>query len=237
MAYRHHSWTWTAPDLNPTEKLVLICICDHIPEVANNLNEVDVAWPSIRRIAGMVNLTDRQVTRVISSLVKKSYIERIDQYSNSGDRTVNKYKVKIQQETSENISYATQWPQALRLLREKFGTEKWQRWFSAMTPITTKDGVLKIGVPTIYHYEYINEPEKKDALLAACKESGMRVRSVQIHTVLAYSKPKSKEPTQPPKTDPPLKPDDPMSSPKNEKSDDDQLKRVAERLRKARGAK
>ena len=53
-----------AMELPSTEKMVLLCLCDH----ANNEGN---CWPSMERIAGRCGVAERTVRRAIKSLVAK----------------------------------------------------------------------------------------------------------------------------------------------------------------------
>lgn len=66
MSVKLMAWAWET-DLPQTEKMVLLCLCDHA-------NDEGLCWPSMARMAIKCSVTDRSVRRAIKSLTKKSVI-------------------------------------------------------------------------------------------------------------------------------------------------------------------
>lgn len=81
-------WEW---DLPPTEKLVLLVIADHADDSGAN------AYPGIARIARRASLSERQVQRILTNLMRQGILH-IDRQRGGGvdmrsDRRPNRYTI------------------------------------------------------------------------------------------------------------------------------------------------
>ena len=90
MSIRMMAVVWEL-DLPPTEKLVLLIIADHADDNGQN------AYPGIARIARRASLSERQVQRILSDLVKRNLLV-IDRQRGGGvdlrsDRRPNRYAI------------------------------------------------------------------------------------------------------------------------------------------------
>jgi biotin operon repressor len=66
MSIKLMAWAWET-DLPQTEKMVLLCLCDHA-------NDSGDCWPSVTRLAAKCSVTDRTVQKAIQSLRDKGVL-------------------------------------------------------------------------------------------------------------------------------------------------------------------
>ena len=81
MGYKHTPWAWEITNLNPTEKLVLLCLTNH----ANNSTQK--TWVSIGTIArecGFAPTSRNSIRRALQVLRASGYISYEDQPSGQG---------------------------------------------------------------------------------------------------------------------------------------------------------
>jgi hypothetical protein len=77
MSFDAIRWSWTVPRLTPTQRLVLLAICD----AANNSGE---CWPSQACLAEKTGLTDRSVRSALKALEERGLLSRKYRANNSG---------------------------------------------------------------------------------------------------------------------------------------------------------
>ena len=86
MSLRAITWAWSLDIRNPTQKLVLMALCDHV-------DEQGVCWPSVNLIAERAGCTRRTAQRHLRDLEHAGIIESIPHHRNDGSQTSNRYRV------------------------------------------------------------------------------------------------------------------------------------------------
>jgi DNA-binding transcriptional ArsR family regulator len=82
------TWAWSLEIENPTQKLVLMALCDHVdPE--------GTCWPSVSLIAERAGCKRRTVQRHLRELEKQGLIESVPHYRPDGSQTSNRYRVRM----------------------------------------------------------------------------------------------------------------------------------------------
>src|SRR5690625_2118187 len=69
MSVNAMAWAWKA-ELKPTEKLVLLALCDHVND------ENSQCWPSITHLQKKTGLSRPSVWKSINRLIEKSLVAR-----------------------------------------------------------------------------------------------------------------------------------------------------------------
>ena len=86
MSLRAITWAWSLDIKNPTRKLVLMALCDHV-------DEEGLCWPSVKLIAERSGCKRRTVQRHLRDLEQAGIIEAIPHYRDDGSQTSNRYRV------------------------------------------------------------------------------------------------------------------------------------------------
>ena len=82
------TWAWSLETNNPTQKLVLMALCDHV-------DEQGLCWPSVKLIAERSGCQRRTVQRHLRDLEQDGFIEAIPHYRDDGSQTSNRYRVNM----------------------------------------------------------------------------------------------------------------------------------------------
>ena len=82
------NWAWSQVIGNPTRKLVLMALADHVDERGE-------CWPSLRRIADRAECEPRTVRRHLRDLEESGFIEIVSQHRPDGSQTSNRYRVAM----------------------------------------------------------------------------------------------------------------------------------------------
>jgi hypothetical protein len=81
MSIKLMAWAWET-DLPQTEKMVLLCLCDHA-------NDSGDCWPSVARLAVKCSVTDRTVQKAIQSLKDRGILSWVDAPGRTHRFTIN----------------------------------------------------------------------------------------------------------------------------------------------------
>ena len=90
------TWAWSLETNNPTQKLVLMALCDHV-------DEQGLCWPSVKLIAERSGCKRRTVQRHLRDLEQAGVIEAIPHYRDDGSQTSNRYRV-IMSRGGDNVT-------------------------------------------------------------------------------------------------------------------------------------
>jgi DNA-binding transcriptional ArsR family regulator len=82
------TWAWSLELKNPTQKLVLMALCDHVD--ADGL-----CWPSVKLISERAGCKRRTVQRHLRALQDAGFIEAVPHYRTDGSQTSNRYRVNV----------------------------------------------------------------------------------------------------------------------------------------------
>ena len=82
------TWAWEQPDLNPTERCVLVGLADFHTEDKG-------CFPSLKSIAEKVCVSIDTVHRTIDKLIEKGLVEKINRFREEGGKTSNSYNLLL----------------------------------------------------------------------------------------------------------------------------------------------
>jgi hypothetical protein len=89
MSIHAYAWAW-AQSLDPSEKLLLLALADHLNSETNH------AFPSVRRLMKFTGLSERHVRRCLASLEAAEYIEKAESFNDRGRQISNTYRFRTE---------------------------------------------------------------------------------------------------------------------------------------------
>jgi hypothetical protein len=135
MSIHAYAWAW-AQQLDPSEKLLLLAIADHLNSETNR------AFPSVRRLMKFTGLSERHVRRCLGSLESADYIEKADAYNDAGRQISNTYRFRTEVRPLEIGRISGEDGSDLRTARARFDrTITGDRGDSGGTPSPDGDGM------------------------------------------------------------------------------------------------
>lgn len=148
--------------LSPTQKLVLIVLCDHANDVGGSCH------PSAKRVAQKASLSERQCRRVLKELAALGYFDVVGNAAGGGNLT-KKLQLNVQKITTPDLFRGDMGDRADKLTGVTPTTDRGDMGDRAGVTPTTVRGDMGDNQTTNNHHITIREPSRYKSLPAICK--------------------------------------------------------------------